>query len=102
MRATKPEWQQKIARERVKILFDLAKKNLSKKPERSRRYVELARKIGMRYNVRFSKKMKESFCKKCNVILVPRKNMRVKADRKNKLLIISCAACNYSYRKPNK
>src|SRR3989344_6871961 len=45
----KPDWQQKIAEERIKILFDLAKKEFEKNPQRSRRYVELARNIGTRY-----------------------------------------------------
>lgn len=99
MRQVKPDWQQKIAKERIQILFDLARKEFSKKPERSRRYVELARKIGMRYNVRFSKGMKEGFCKKCDTLMVPGKTLQARLDSGTKSVIIRCGNCNYSYRK---
>lgn len=99
MRQVKPDWQQRIAKERIGILFDLAKKEFGKKPERSRRYVALARKIGMRYNVRFSKGMKESFCKKCDTLMVPGKTLQTRLDSETKSVIIRCGSCNYSYRK---
>jgi len=51
-RSKKPEWQSKIARERIEILFKIAERKLEGHPERSRRYIELARKIGLRYNIR--------------------------------------------------
>ena len=64
----KQEWQKKIASERINILFRLASEEFKKHPERSNRYVELARKIGMRYNVRIPKLLKRRFCKKCHKI----------------------------------
>lgn len=65
-RTKKPVFQSRIAKERIEILLDLAKKEFKNHPERSKKYVELARKIGKRYNVRLTKKQKRSFCKKCN------------------------------------
>ena len=94
-RSAKPDWQQKIAKERIDILFDLAGKNLGKNLERSQRYVELARKIGMRYNVRFSKEMKRKFCKNCNTLLKGAK-AQVRTERKS--LIIKCQVCNTIYK----
>lgn len=102
MRSQKPDWQQKVAKERIDILLNLARKELEKKPERSRRYVELARKIGMRYKVRFTKQTKESFCKKCDTLLVPGKTLQTRLDSKTKSVVIKCMNCNYSYRKPYK
>jgi len=102
MRNVKPEWQEKIARERIQILFDLAKKEIRKKPERSRHYVELARKIGTRYKVRFSKDLKEKFCKKCNSLLIKGKTVQIKPDKKTKSVIVRCKNCKYSYRKLRK
>jgi len=61
-RGRKPLWQQKIARERIQILFSLAEKEIKKHPERSRRYIELARKLGLRYNVRLPRELKRKFC----------------------------------------
>jgi ribonuclease P protein subunit RPR2 len=97
--SAKPDWQQKIAKERIEILFDLAEKNLDKNLKRSQRYVELARKIGMRYNVRFPKEMKRKFCKNCNTLL---KGTKAKVRTEGKSLIIKCQVCNTIYKYPYK
>ena len=96
-RSNKPDWQQKIAKERIDILFDLAEKNLNKNLKRSQRYVELARKIGTRYNIRFSKETKRKFCKKCNMLL---KGTKAKVRTEEKALIIKCLNCNSIYTYP--
>jgi len=97
-RIKKPDWQQDIAKERIDILLGLAEKNFRKKPERARRYVELARKISLRYNVRMKKEQKRKFCKKCNSLLLPGSTSSVRLDSKRKLLIIKCKNCNTIYR----
>lgn len=98
-RSAKPDWQQKIAKERIDILFGLAEKNLNMNLKRSQRYVELARKIGTRYNVRFSKEAKRKFCKNCNTLL---KGTKAKVRTEGKSLIIKCQNCNKIYRYPYK
>jgi ribonuclease P protein subunit RPR2 len=95
-RTKKPEWQQKIARERIQILFDLAEKELRKHPERSRRYVELARKIGLRYNIRLPRELKRKFCKNCNSLLKPGLTSTIRLEKK--MLSIKCTFCNKIYR----
>jgi ribonuclease P protein subunit RPR2 len=74
----KPSWQIGIAKERIEKLLNISKETAETKPEKSRRYVNLARKIGMRYNVRLSKYQKKQFCKTCDTILVPGKTMSVR------------------------
>lgn len=96
----KPEWQRKIARERIKILFELAEKEFKKYPEKSRRYIQLARKIGLRYNIRFSRDLKRKFCKNCNSLLIHGFSSRVRI--KNKVLEIKCLNCGKTYRYPFK
>jgi ribonuclease P protein subunit RPR2 len=102
-RTKKPTWQIKIARERIQILFDLAEKEFKKHPERSRRYVELARKIGLRYNIRLPKELKKKFCKNCNSLLVPGVSSSVRLKKKERLVRVKCLKCNkvykYSYRR---
>jgi len=102
-RFEKPDWQQKIAKERIEILFGLAEKNLKKYPDRSKRYVQLARKIGLRYNVRFSQQLKRQFCKNCNTLLVPGYTSQVRLASKMKMLTVKCLNCKkiykYLYRK---
>jgi ribonuclease P protein subunit RPR2 len=97
IKARKPEWQQRIARERIQILFELAEKELRKHPERSRRYVELARKIGLRYNIRLPKELKRKFCKNCNTLLKPGLTCSVRIQ--NKMISIKCMNCNKIYRR---
>lgn len=77
-KSTKPLHQINIAKERIEKLLNLSKENLDLKPERSRRYVKLARKIGLRYNVRLSRTQKKNFCKECDTYLVPGKTMTVR------------------------
>lgn len=67
-----------IALERMEILFALAKQNIKPHPERAKRYVSLARKIGMRYRVRMPKALKNSFCKQCLALWIPGYNVRVR------------------------
>ncbi|MEM3399433.1 MAG: ribonuclease P protein component 4 [Candidatus Micrarchaeia archaeon] len=67
-----------IAKERIAILCSLAKENAKTNPKRSKRYVELARKIERRYNVRIPKTIKRRLCKKCNAFLIPGYNASVR------------------------
>ena len=90
----------KIAKERIEILFNLAEKELERNPERSRRYVELARKIGKRCNVRLTKEQKRKFCKKCNQLLIPKKTCEIKVGPQKKIMEIRCLNCGYVFKKP--
>jgi ribonuclease P protein subunit RPR2 len=104
-RRKKPEWQTRIASERIEILFKQAEKEFRKHPRRSRRYVELARKIGMRYNVRLGGEEKRKFCKfckSCNTLLKPGATSQVRLDSRKKTKIIICLKCNKVYRYPYK
>ncbi|MEE9323650.1 MAG: ribonuclease P protein component 4 [Candidatus Aenigmarchaeota archaeon] len=99
-RGRKPEAWKKIAEERIQILFDQAESEFDEHPERSKRYVELARKMGMRYNVRFTKGMKMRFCKKCLSYLKPGANCRVRTRRDKQSVIITCLGCGNVSRYP--
>lgn len=99
-RGKKPVWQQKIAKERIQILFKLAKKEFKAHPKRSGRYVELARKIGLRYNIRFSKQLKRKFCKNCNILLIPGISSQTRIKSKKKIVEVKCLKCGKIYRYP--
>lgn len=98
MRGTKPEWQLKIARERIVILFDEAVKIVRIKPKLADRYVALARRIGMRYNVKIPKWLKRKVCKKCKAYLHP--GVTAKFSTKAGVLRIECLACKRINRYP--
>jgi ribonuclease P protein subunit RPR2 len=101
-RGKKPKWQVEIAKERMSILFSLAKKELGKHPERSRRYIELAKKIGLRYNIRLSRELKRGFCKNCNTLLVSGKTCINRLDSAKKTINIICKNCGNIIRIPYK
>jgi len=89
----KPRWQLAIAKDRIRILFDEAEKRFRDRPELSDRYVELARKIGMKYNVPIPAKYKRKFCKKCHKYLCAGINARVRLNPKEKCVNITCLEC---------
>jgi ribonuclease P protein subunit RPR2 len=89
----------KIAGERIDILFDLAEEEaLSNNLPRATRYVDLARRIGMRYNVRIPGKFKRKYCKHCHSFLLPGENSRVRI--RGGRIIVFCENCNQYMRMP--
>jgi ribonuclease P protein subunit RPR2 len=60
--------------------------------------VDLARKIGMRYNVRVPPEFKRRFCKECLAYFVPGGNARVRVGRGR--VVITCMACGAIQRFP--
>lgn len=107
-RSSRPGWQDEIAQERIGLLFRQADLEFSKHPERSDRYVELARKIGMRYNVKIPKELKVRFCGKCKRFLVPGRNATVRSNARTESMEMKCHSCGdvtrfpYSREKNNK
>ena len=95
---SKPEAQRNIALGRINALFKEAKITFKEQPELSYRYVQLAKKISMKYKVKLPSELKRAFCKHCNTYLVPSKNCRVRIQ--NKKVIYACANCKGFMRFP--
>ncbi|MDY0386017.1 MAG: ribonuclease P protein component 4 [Methanolobus sp.] len=89
-----------IAQERIQYLFELAKNELCLNPEKSERYVLLARKIGMRHRVSIPAELKRNFCKQCGSLLVTGQNSRRRIKDGN--IIITCLKCGGVKRYPFK
>jgi ribonuclease P protein subunit RPR2 len=88
-----------IAGERIDILFNLAEEEAkAHKFQRANRYVDLARKIGMRYNVRVPSQYKRRYCKFCHSYLVPSVNSRVRI--RGKRIVVFCEKCAGTMRIP--
>ena len=86
-----------IARRRMEHLLDMAMVEAKEgRSERSRRYVSLARAIGMRTNTPMLKK--RLYCHECMVALVPGINCRVRL-RSNRIGV-HCLACGHIRRVP--
>ena len=84
--------QRKTARKRIETLFDEAEKAAVKdRLDRADRYVDLARKIGMRYNVTIPSEFRRRFCKRCYSYLFPEKTCSIRV--KNGMLVSRCKRC---------
>jgi RNase P subunit RPR2 len=69
----------RIARERVDDLFALAEKEAANhQRELADRYVRLARRIGMRYNLRFLPEYRELYCQGCSAYWVEGSTVRTR------------------------
>lgn len=88
-----------IARERIRILFDEAERAaLDDRLDRADRYVELARAIGMRYQVPIPPDLKPFMCRRCGAYLLPGRTSRVRTrgDR----VATTCLRCGHVRRVP--
>ncbi|MGD0423020.1 MAG: ribonuclease P protein component 4 [Candidatus Bathyarchaeia archaeon] len=90
-----------IARERIEILLQLARQTFSEDPSLSKRYVELARLIGMKSGVRLPRNSKAFICKQCGTLLVPGRNCRVRIrSDTGTTVLITCLGCGHKKRYP--
>ena len=93
------EYQRKIARERIEILFSLAEKEAKTHPERSRRYAQLIWELSKKYKVRLGKK-KYRFCRRCFTWWTP-ETLKVRLVRRPySMVVYKCLVCGAEYRFP--
>lgn len=90
--------QKEIARERIQHLFELAEEVYKDCPELADSYVERARKIGMRTQVRIPRELKRRVCKHCDSYLVFGDNARVRVRGKH--ITVTCEECGGQMRYP--
>ena len=87
-----------IAKLRIKKLFEEADKIFKKNKKLSNRYVEIARKIAMKLNLRMPKKYKRMYCKHCYSFLKNGVNARVRIHKSR--VVIYCMECRKYTRIP--
>ena len=96
-RGRRTKGQEKIARERIEKLLDLAMDSSHKKDyEQSKRFVELALLISKRYNQRLTKNQRRQICRKCNSFL-DSQTSRNRLSTKG-WTIVTCLDCDSVYR----
>lgn len=84
----------KLKSEALTRIIDLFKQAELRK-NLSSRYVEIARKIGMKANQPIPKDLKKKFCKHCNSYF---QNGNFRVRTRNKLLVYTCLQCNKQTR----
>ncbi|MCI0496829.1 MAG: ribonuclease P [Thermoplasmata archaeon] len=86
---------------RVETLFRLAEEEVANgRTDLADRYVRLAHRLGMRYNVRIPRDLRSRICPRCQAYLVTSENAswRVKRGR----IIVHCRSCGSVMRRPFK
>lgn len=93
----------RIVLERIPILFKKARKVFDKEPVLAQHYVNLARKMCMRYNVRLPPEFRRMICRHCKGFILPGKNctVRIKQERETHL-VTTCLICGKHMRIPLK
>lgn len=91
-----PESASQIVGERITILLGLAEKSAKTNPERSRRYVRLARKLAMRHRAKLGK-AKRKFCRQCSLFFIPGFNVKVRLVPRKKKILYECACGSKAY-----
>ena len=94
----KPLEQRRVALERVVLLFDMASRVFKSESDLSDRYVDLARKIAMKFKVRIPSVLKKQFCKECHCFLVPGSNCTVRLQKSK--VVYFCKKCKHFMRFP--
>src|SRR3989442_12091958 len=91
--------ERRIALERMTTLFHLAETEaLQRHAGRARRYVELARRNGMRDNVRVPAPFRRPFCNKSLAFLLPPVSARVRVGQGR--VVVTCTTCGAVQRFP--
>ena len=83
--------KKEIAKERIKILFKEADDIFNKDSKLADKYVSLARKLAMKFNIKLDRTFKRKFCKHCYSYLKPGINCRVRT--KNGKVVYYCMNC---------
>lgn len=83
-----------IAKERIKILFEQAEKA---EQSLANKYIQTARKIAMKFNIRLPRYYNRKFCKHCYNYF---KNNNLRVRTKNKKVVYTCRNCNKFTRYP--
>ena len=92
-----------IAKQRIQVLFQQAKKVYRDNPQLSSRYVATARKIAMAARIPFPTVYKRQVCKNCHVLLVQGENCRVRIRQEREPhVVITCLSCGCKTRIPLK
>ncbi len=90
--------EKKMARRHIARLFELAEKEaLNSRQDRADRYVYLARKMAMRYNLSLGS-YRRHFCRECGAFLVPGRNSTYRLNQGK--VTITCGNCGHIYRFP--
>ena len=79
-------------------LVELAERTFGRNPERAKRYIYIARKIGTKTKTRFPQELRKKFCRTCGNFLKKGKNCTIELE--NQFIKITCSECKRVMRYP--
>jgi len=95
----KKSQEKRVALERIETLFEMAENEAMKSNwTRANRYVDLARTIGMRYNVTPGPDLRRKFCRGCGTFLLPSTTARIRVGGGR--VVCTCLKCGRITRYP--
>jgi putative YhbY family RNA-binding protein len=95
----RPTGIKQIAKQRIQILFDQAKKVCKTDPQLATQYIKSARRIAMAAKIRLPLEFRRQTCKNCNSLLVQGSNCRVRIKQKREShVVITCLNCGNQTR----
>ena len=91
----------RMAIQRIRRLFRLAREIITEDPALAQRYVNMARKVAMTARVRLPKEYRHQVCRHCKSFILPGVNCRVRIkQRREPHLVITCLNCGEQMRIP--
>jgi ribonuclease P protein subunit RPR2 len=88
-----------LARQRIEILFDQAKKTAKINSQLAAQYIKSARRIAMAAKIRLPIEFRRQTCKNCNTLLTQASNCRVRIKQKREPhVVITCLNCGNQTR----
>jgi ribonuclease P protein subunit RPR2 len=92
--------QERKALKHMKSLFELEQKIVYKNNKLANRYIQLIRRLAMKFRLKTPSEMKRAYCKHCYVALAPGQNCRIRT--RNGKLVYYCYNCKKYTRIPIK
>lgn len=91
----------RVALQRVRTLFRLARKTVHEDPSLAQHYVDIARRIAMAAQVHLPEEFRRQVCKHCKKFILPCVNCRVRIKhRREPHVVITCLNCGGMMRIP--
>jgi len=93
----------RIAMQRIRTLFHLARETVHEDTALAQRYVDIARKVAMAAKVRLPNEYRSQVCRHCKSFILPGVNCRARIkQRREPHMVITCLKCGKQMRIPLK
>ncbi len=93
MKASKSGVVREIAEERIRILYDLAKRAYPEDPGLSKSYTRIIKQVSRHYKITLPRDIKLGICKNCGSVLIPGTSASVRLVSSKRHASYKCLGC---------